>query len=327
MIRGHEQAKEILKEAMDRGRVAHGYLFAGMPGIGKKTLARSLAQALNCEPQKYPPCESCPSCRKIESGIHPDVTVTERETQSIKIDQVRDLISRLNYRPYEARVKVAIIPEAERMTVQAMNALLKTLEEPRPDTVLILTTSNKEKLLPTIVSRCQVIRLAPLPFKVIEEMIREQLGMDPEPAAVISALSQGSPGKALSLDADFVMEERRDLLERLIGLDARSPREVLEFARHMADLRPDPEEVLELLGGFYRDLVWAKAGLPLRMNVDMDGLIQRESGRQSLEGIMKKLEAITETRKRIEGNANRLLSMEYLTMALKELKSTGDEIS
>jgi DNA polymerase-3 subunit delta' len=319
MIRGHEQARAIFREAMERNRVAHAYLLVGMVGVGKKTLAKSLAQALNCEPPRYPACGTCPSCIKIEASKHPDVIMVERETQTIKINQIRELTGRLHYRPYEARVKVAIIPEAERMTTQAMNALLKTLEEPTPDTVLILTTSNQERLLPTIVSRCQIIRLKPLPLSVIEEMIQEQLGLEPEPAAVLASLSEGSPGKALALDRTFVLEVRKRVLERLLALNASNPGDLFEFAKELSDLREDPEEVLEVLASFYRDLLWDKTGVSSRMNVDLEGLIQEEARRVGLEQILEKLAAISETRKRLEGNANRLLAMEFLTMALKEL--------
>ncbi len=322
MIRGHEQARAIFREAIERNRVAHGYLLVGMAGVGKKTLARSLAQALNCDLARYPACGTCASCIKIESSNHPDVIMVERETRSIKINQIRELIASLHYRAYEGRVKVVIIPEAERMTPHSMNALLKTLEEPRPDTVLILTTSNQERLLPTIVSRLQIIRLKPLPLSVIEDMIREQLGLEPEPAAVLASLSEGSPGKALALDRTFVLEVRKRVLGRLLALNPGNPSQLFEFARELSDLREDPEEVLGMLAGFYRDLLWDKTGVSARMNVDMEGLIQEESRRVGLEKILEKLAVISETRKRLEGNANRLLAMEFLTMALKELPGT-----
>jgi len=176
--------------------------------------------------------------------------------------------------------------------------------------------------LPTIVSRLQIIRLKPLPLSVIEDMIREQLGLEPEPAAVLASLSEGSPGKALALDRTFVLEVRKRVLGRLLALNPGNPSQLFEFARELSDLREDPEEVLGMLAGFYRDLLWDKTGVSARMNVDMEGLIQEESRRVGLEKILEKLAVISETRKRLEGNANRLLAMEFLTMALKELPGT-----
>lgn len=325
MISGHEQAKAVFKEAIERNRLSHSYLLVGMAGVGKKTLARSLAQALNCDPPVYPGCGVCASCRKISAGNHADVITLERETQTIKIDQVRELASRLNYRPYEGRCKVAIIPEAERMTTHSMNALLKTLEEPPPDTVIILTTSNQERLLPTIVSRCQIIRLKPLEKAGIEEIISRELGIDHEQASILASLSEGSPGKALVLDRSFALEQRKDFIERLVSTGLDSPGNIFDFAKELAELRDNPEEVLDILAGFYRDVLWEKSGVNMRINIDLEQLVKAQAERLDVERILDKLDAIAETRTRIEGNANRLLAMEFLTMCLRGLQGAAME--
>jgi len=316
-IRGHEGVRALFREVIGHGRVAHAYILVGKPGIGKRLLARELGQALNCERPGYPPDGACLSCRKIRDHQHPDVIEVEAEGKTLKVDQVRELCGQLRYKPFEGRTKVAILAEAERMNPAAMNALLKTLEEPPAGTVLILTALSLESLLPTVISRCQVVRVQPLSTAVVEEMLMEKIQVERSEARLLAVLSEGSVGKALSLDREFFVEGRRRIISRFLELSASSPSALLDYAEELAKLREDPEEVMDVLATLYRDLLLTKAGLTAAVHADLVPAVQAAAGRSAPETIVAGLEQIERGRRRLRQNANPRLTLAALTLALK----------
>jgi DNA polymerase-3 subunit delta' len=198
-IIGNERAIALLTRSLEQSRVAHAYLFAGPPGVGKGLVAREFAKALNCERGTSQPCNACVSCRKIDHGTHPDVLWFRPAgaMRMIRLEQVTEFLQAAALRPYEGRWKVFIIVDADRLNVQSQNKVLKTLEEPTPATTIILTSAVPEALLPTIRSRCQRIAFHPIAREAIERFLIEQRGASPERAAIAASLGRGSLSGAI----------------------------------------------------------------------------------------------------------------------------------
>jgi len=197
-ILGQDLAKRILRTHLAAGTVADAYLLTGPEGVGKRRLALEMAKALNCLGESQRPCDHCPTCGQINRGVHPDVhTVSPSGASShISIDDVRRVLGRVGLRPFSARVQVAILDGAERLTEEAANALLKTLEEPSSRTKFLLITTEVARCLPTIISRCQLIRCQPLSLDVIQRLLVDREGCDPHVAAAAARLSRGSVSRA-----------------------------------------------------------------------------------------------------------------------------------
>ena len=206
-ILGHERQKEILNRALANGRLAHAYLFSGPDGIGKRLVAMALARAIVCHEQRG--CGQCLACRKIDHQNHPDLHTLEPDGTSIKIEQIRSFQRELNLKPLESPRKICIIEQADTMTVGAANALLKTLEEPRGDTLLILLTAQPNRLLETIRSRCQPLPFTRHPNSRIQAELERQLGIDATESHILAALSEGSFKKAFGKDRELYLEQRR----------------------------------------------------------------------------------------------------------------------
>jgi len=201
-IRGQEAAIRLLSDSLALERVASGYLFFGPDGVGKRTTATAFARAILCPFRRHAdPCEECPSCVRSRAGSHPgliEVARAENRTK-ILIEQIHDLAARLALRPMEGDATVAIIDEVERTGIEALNALLKTLEEPPPGATLILVTMNREALPETIRSRCQSVRFRPLARSVVEEILAAGGRVEEAVVPELAALAGGSPGRALRL--------------------------------------------------------------------------------------------------------------------------------
>ena len=327
---GQERAIRFLHRALMTGRIAHAYLFTGPAGVGKRAAALAFAQALNCEMKQQSAdscqltaaqdgCGDCRICRNIANGRHPDVQVIEPDGATVKIEQIRTLEADAALASYEAQWKVFILDRAERMTEQAANALLKTLEEPARGTVFILLTSTVSALLPTIVSRCQTVTFSPLPNGQIEALLREK-GIEPSQARLIASLSQGSIERALSPEVASLSKTRDLLLEELGRGLHDGPATLVELAEKLVKDREKLQQQLEILSAWFRDLMVAKTSgrRDWLVNDDRGEEIAHQVEGTPLDVILDGLRAIHAVMDNLSRNANPRLSMEDLLLRLRE---------
>jgi DNA polymerase-3 subunit delta' len=311
-IKGQELAVSFLKNAIAHGTVAHAYLFAGIPGVGKRLSATTFAKALNCEQNAGDACDVCASCRKIENKNHPDVVriMPEGSQGVIKIGAIRMLTNRIALRPYEARWKVYIIEEAQSMTEEAENCLLKTLEEPPGQAVLIATTSHVTGLLPTIVSRCQAVRFAPLSSEVIETILIKKFGFHKQNARCIAHLSQGGMHKKAIVEGEaFIAWKNRLIDEYMNGSFFEEESTMISCARS------ELKEALAILINWCRDLLVYKHGVDqdALINVDRIKELDRFSKQDSYTELDRRLHALMDAYVAVGQNVNPKLIIGALT--------------
>jgi len=315
-IIGHDRQKDILRRAVSADRLAHAYLFEGAEGIGKRLMALALVRAVFC--QNSTGCGECASCRKIDHNNHPDLHIFAPDGQYIKIDQIRELQRELSFRPLEARKKVCLIDQAEKMNPSAANALLKTLEEPSDNTLIILLSSRPDSMLSTVRSRCQKLPFARLPQQKIEEALQDHRNLEPGDAHVLAALAEGSFLRALGRDQEFYLDRRREIIKSITGLSQASILPLLELAKAMAAEKELIPDMLEVLQSFYRDLLVFQQGYPEEslVNIDLMEKIRRISGHEDTASLLRKLEAIQSGRKNLDRNVNTQLNLEVLLLHL-----------
>lgn len=254
---GQPIAQRQLRQSLARGRISHAYLFSGPPGTGKKTAALAWAQALNC-PRRTgdDACDQCPTCRGIQSGVHPDLILVRPQEASIRLEQVREIRRRITYGPCQARYLVVILVQAENLTLEAANALLKSLEEPSSRSVFVVVSDRPEEIPATVRSRCQTISFRPIPRKLVAEFLRQK-GVSQEDAEWLATVSGGSLSRAEELAMQPA--KRNWLLELWYRVWRESGLEVLRLAKEAA--AADGSEVVTAFTTWLRDLwVWARTG-------------------------------------------------------------------
>lgn len=330
-IIGHQWAVEVLRTAIKHERVGHAYLITGPTQVGKGTLARTFAQALNCTApqQDQRPCGRCRSCTLIAAGRHPDVKLVAgqasgRGNVTLKIDQIRQLQGDLNLTAAEARSKVAIIEGFETANQNAANAFLKTLEEPPGNVVLILTATSAETLLPTISSRCRTIVLRPLPTRVVEQSLVERWKIETSEARVLAHLADGRLGRAIMLaEQPALLEERALHLDQLF--EALTQSRVVRFAA-AEKLAGSPEElpaILQLWLGYWRDLLLMTTSgreSGALCNVDQIDRLYGHARTWPAEVILESLRRTEQALWQLERNANTRLVMENLLLFYPQLQ-------
>ncbi len=311
-IRGHGAAISFLKRSAANGRLANAYIFCGPAGIGKKLTALNFAKTINClEPDEALGCDRCPSCKKIDSLNHPDVRLVapDKKGASVKIDDIRIIIKDIGLKPYEAKTKVYIIDEADSLTEEAANALLKTLEEPSLDSTLVLITENPGRLPPTIRSRCQSVKFFPLDTAAIEDILAVSHNVERVKARVLAKISGGRVSEALKLKDDDYFNKREHIIKTLLS-KALSDLEFDKMPR--ADLRA----ILNIMLTWYRDILVAKAGDQGLVNIDKRDLILMEAGKTGFGKLDNLLKGIISTQIYLDQNANPRLAMAALGLKL-----------
>jgi DNA polymerase-3 subunit delta' len=312
-IAGHRKNLAALERLLASGRIAHAFLFAGPAGIGKALIARAFIQALFCTDGTA--CGSCPPCRRLAAGSHPDLHILVPDGQFIKIDQVRELQKELGYRPYEASRKVCIIDGAEKLNPSSGNALLKTLEEPPGNALMILLTPAAENVLPTIRSRCQQLVFSPVPADEITALLTAQ-GTDVATAGVAALLADGSVARAIELCSSDGSASRHDIITRACRMSLTDMTGIFAFGEMFDKDRDRALRSLDFLLSFWRDMLKNRTGATDAVNMDLAALLAAEAGRRSNTALIEGLETIMKTRQAILRNANVRLAMDVLGMKL-----------
>ncbi len=319
---GHDWAVKLLKEHIAQNSPRHAYLFTGPHGVGRCTLALRFTQALNCPQPLSPgiPCRTCRTCKQIEHVQYPDLSLVQAEQigGTLKVDQVRELQRTLALAPYEARYRVALLLRFEEANPNAANALLKTLEEPPSKVVLILTADIEERLLPTIVSRCEVLRLRPLPLQLIEEGLQRILDLTHEQARLLAHLSGGRPGYAIRLHREpETIKQRQTWLDDHYHLLSSSRRERFAYAERISEDRETLRDLLQIWLSYWRDVLLraANASSPIA-NFDREHEIEHLAAHFNLKTAHSTVSSIERIYNLLDRNINTRLAVEVLLLDL-----------
>ena len=315
-IIGHDRQKNILLRAVERRRIAHAYLFSGPDGIGKRLMATGLAKALLCQTGKG--CGQCSACRKVDNSNHPDIHILDSNGTAIKIEQIRKLQKDLSLRPLEGERKICLIDGAEQFTTGAANALLKTLEEPQSGTLIILLSSQPEKLLSTIRSRCQNLPFSRLTKHILAETLAQKLDLNDTDATILAALSEGSFKKALGPNRELYLEKRRKLIQSLSALSSGSIIPTFSFADELETEKEQLFDILDIFQAFYRDLLLLKYNSPAEelVNLDLLDFINSQVETTTISSLLGKLKALDTARYHLQRNVNRRLALEVMLMRI-----------
>ena len=322
-IIGQENIKEHMQNAIRMDKVSHAYILQGELGAGKEFVAKVFAKTLQCDKKQEEPCEECRSCKQIDGKNHPDVIwVTHEKPNSIGVEDIRTQLNNdMGIKPYYGPKKIYIINDCEKMTVQAQNALLKTLEEPPAYGVILLLTTNADALLPTILSRCVVLHMRPVEDRKVEEYLMKHLHMPDYKASVCAAFARGNIGKAKALaeneDFDQIKEEAVSLLKYINDMEIS---EIVAAIKRINDFKLDVGSYLDIISVWFRDILLFKATKNINSLIFKEEIqyIRKVAGRCSYEGIENIIEALDKAQNRLSANVNFDLTMELLFLTVKE---------
>ena len=320
-VLGHKSTIENLQNAIKKGQVSHSYLFEGEESIGKRMVALSFAKTLLCKKQGLQPCNNCNSCLKFDNFNHPDFELIEPEKDKIKRDEIKNIIDNINIAPLESPRRIFIIDNSDKIGVEGQNALLKTLEEPPSYINIVLITSNINKLIPTILSRCERIKFYPVETKKIGEFLVSKYDKTIEEASFISHFTKGSVGRAITLSETpefFEMrEEVLNIIDSIIKGDKFKAFSSMDF---FLNNKEDYEEILDIIIYWFRDLILYKelGNTELLVNKDKTSLLSSQSFLKEGQ-INDIINRTMNTKKDIKRNINYQLAMETMLLSMQEV--------
>lgn len=322
-IVGQEQIKEHLQNAIAMNKVSHAYIIHGERNAGKEFIARVFAMTLQCEKGETEPCGECHSCKQALGNNQPDIIyISHEKPNTIGVEDIRSQINGdIGIKPYSSPRKIYIINEGEKMTPQAQNALLKTLEEPPEYAVILILTTNVDALLPTVLSRCVVLNMKPVSDVLVKKYLMEQLSIPDYKANICVAFARGNIGKAKMLasseEFEKVKEEAITLVKNINDLEIS---EIVKAIKKISEYKFDVNDYLDILMAWYRDVLFFKATKDVNSLVFKEEIqqIMKMSDRSTYEGIETIVDALQSAKKRLEANVNFDLTMELLFLAIKE---------
>ena len=322
-IIGQEQLKEHIQNAIASNKVSHAYIINGERNAGKEFIARIFAMTLQCEKGGKEPCNECHSCKQALSHNQPDIVyVSHEKPNSIGVEDIRGQINNdIGIKPYSSPRKIYIMNEGEKMTPQAQNALLKTLEEPPEYAVILILTDNVEGLLPTIISRCVVLNMKPVPDKLVKKYLMEELGVPDYKANICVAFARGNIGKAKLLASSEEFEKVKDEAITLVKyINDMEINEIVKAIKKIMEYKLDVNDYLDILTVWYRDALLYKATKDVNSLVFKNEFqqIRKVADRSTYEGIETIVKALQQSRRRLEANVNFDLTMELMLLTIKE---------
>lgn len=324
-VLGQEAVAEVLGRAVTENRLSHAYLFTGPRGMGKAAMAKVLAKAVNCRKrgEGWRPCDDCSSCRQVDAGSHPDVRWLEPDGATIKIAQVRELTREAAMRPLAGGCRVFIIRQADRMSAEAANSLLKVLEDPPGRSMFILLTALPDALLPTIVSRCQGVPFRPVARDTLAIHLVNEFGLEPDRAKLVATLSRGNPGRAAEMASSTEFGEAVRLAGEAVGRlwGSKGPSGVLagfEVAQALEAWKSSEYEILDFLAWIFRDCLVRAVGAGVE-DAPESGIVVPVNLCAGPAALFQALGYIEEARRQLKANANRRLVFEVLSHKLRAL--------
>lgn len=321
-IVGHEQIIEHLQSAIKMGKVSHAYIINGEKGMGKKTIAYTFAKTLQCGEHATNSCNTCKSCLQVESGNHPDVITVTHEKISIGVDDIRVQVNGdIAIKPYSGPYKIYIIDDADKMTEQAQNALLKTIEEPPAYAIIILLTTNSSKLLPTILSRCVMLNLKPVSSDAIKEYLMKEYNVPDYMANMSATFSQGILGRAIRYaSSEEFIHSKEEVLHLLKYIDDMELYEIMEAIKSLSTHKLEINDYLDLMILWYRDILMFKVtkNANLLLFKEEYKFIAEQASKKDYEGIENIINAMNKAKIRLNANVNFDTVMELMLLTLKE---------
>lgn len=320
-IIGHRGIIQNLQQAIEHQKVSHSYIFDGIPGIGKRMLASAYAKTLQCLNKGIVPCNKCTSCRAFDSGNHPDVFFISTDKKSLGVDEIRSSIQRdIETKPYKYSYKIYIVEDGDKMTIQAQNALLKTIEEAPAYGIIFLLSTNYKQFLPTIISRCSIIKLNPLKPEEMKEYFKD-INIDNKNIDLYTAFSGGSIGAATKMmESEYFMNAREEVIRWVKEINKGSLIRLFEIQKEMENYKEDINLILNLMYVWYRDVLFIKQmrDNPYIINKDKKNELLNASVDLSYNKLSRSLEAIENAKLQLRQNANFQLTLEVMLLHIKE---------